>query len=361
MKRGYAGKLAFLLALLMTLSLAFAACGKSGDTAPAEEKTETEESAEVPTVSGTVTTNIDMTGYDAGKVVRVWVPVGQQNEDQEVGEPVIDASGDAKTEITTDDNGNKMVYIEWGADADPAARKASVAFHAKRSEIRIAPEDMKEEGEVGDDMAEYLKSSKMVVVDGVVKEQADEITAGKTTMLEKARAIYDWVYDNFERNNDVIGCGQGDVCDLLVTRNGKCTDINSVFVALCRASGIPAREMFGIRMNDADITGNQHCWAQFYLPGTGWIYADPADVLKAVLTNEWDKSDTEALEMKEYYWGGVDEKRVELSRGRDLTLSPAQAGGELNDFGYPYAEVDGEVVDFYQPADFVYTISFKED
>lgn len=358
MKKRYTGKLALLLALLLSLTLAFSACGQSEEAAPAEEP-EVEEAA-VPTVSGTVTTNIDMTGYDAGKVVRVWIPVGQQNEDQVVEEAVIDA-GDAKAEITTDANGNKMAYIEWGADADPASRTASVSFHASRSEIKIAPEDMVEEGEVGDDMAEYLAGSKMVVVDGVVKEQADEIVAGKTTTLEKARAIYDWVYENFVRDNDVIGCGQGDVCELLVTRGGKCTDINSVFVALCRASGIPAREMFGIRMNADDITGNQHCWAQFYLPGTGWIYADPADVLKAVLTNEWEKTDAEALETKEYYWGGVDEKRVELSRGRDLTLSPAQDGGDLNDFGYPYAEVDGEIVDFYQPADFVYTISFTAD
>lgn len=360
MKRSYTGRLAFLMALLLSLTMVLAACGQSEESAPAEEPAEAEETAEVPTVSGTVKTDIDMTGYEAGKVVRVWVPVGQQNEDQEVEEAVIDA-GDAKAEITTDANGNKMAYIEWAADADPASRKASVSFHAKRSEIKIAPEDMKEEGEVGDDMAEYLTGSKMVVVDGVVKEQADEITANETTVLGKARAIYDWVYENFERDNDVVGCGQGDVCELLVTRGGKCTDINSVFVALCRASGIPAREMFGIRMNDADITGNQHCWAQFYLPGTGWIYADPADVLKAVLTNEWEKTDAEALETKEYYWGGVDEKRVELSRGRDLTLSPAQDAGELNDFGYPYAEVDGEIVDFYHPADFVYTISFTED
>ena len=72
------------------------------------------------------------------------------------------------------------------------------------------------------------------------------------------------------RDESVKGCGQGDVCVLLDTKGGKCTDINSVFVGLCRASGIPAREMFGVRINDTDITKNQHCWAEFYLPGFGW-------------------------------------------------------------------------------------------
>ena len=52
------------------------------------------------------------------------------------------------------------------------------------------------------------------------------------------------------RDESVKGCGQGDVCALLDTKGGKCTDINSVFVGLCRASGIPAREMFGVRINE---------------------------------------------------------------------------------------------------------------
>ncbi|VFS54834.1 Transglutaminase-like superfamily [Kluyvera cryocrescens] len=52
------------------------------------------------------------------------------------------------------------------------------------------------------------------------------------------------------RDDAVIGCGTGDVGEILKTGKlgGKCTDINSVFVALCRAVGIPAREMFGIRL-----------------------------------------------------------------------------------------------------------------
>lgn len=163
------------------------------------------------------------------------------------------------------------------------------------------------------------------------------------------------------RDESVTGCGTGDVCTLLETKGGKCTDINSVFVALCRAEGIPAREMFGVRINAEDITKNQHCWAEFYLDGQGWIEADPADVLKAVLKGNWTKDQQETKDKAEFYWGGNDNERVELSEGRDLTLSPAQSAGKLNNFGYPYAEVDGSAVDFYTPADFVYTISYAKD
>ncbi len=339
------------LALLLCAVMAFGLFTGFTPKASAEEP-----AAEPANVTGTVTFTVDMTKYDQGSVVRVWVPVAQTNDYQTVEDVVFDAGeAAAVAELTEDEQGNCMLYVEWDAQAAPESRVATVSFKASRDEI-LRPE-LVEEGQV-EGMDEYLGESKMVVTTGAVKELADEITAGEDTILGKARAIYDWIYDNMNRDNDVVGCGQGDVCTLIETKAGKCTDINSVFVALCRASGIPAREMFGVRMNADDITGNQHCWAQFYLPGTGWVSADPADVLKAVLTNEWDKADEEALASKEYYWGSCDEKRVELSRGRDLVLSPAQDGEPLNDFGYPYAEVDGEPIDFYAPADFVYSISF---
>ena len=82
---------------------------------------------------------------------------------------------------------------------------------------------------------------------------------------------------------------------------------------------------------------------------------------EVVLKNSWDKESAEAKEIQEYYWGSNDEKRVELSEGRDITLEPAQDGDKLNNFGYPYAEVDGTAVDFYTPDTFVYTISFAQD
>ena len=310
---------------------------------------------------GTVTNTVDMSSYEKGKVVKVWLPVPQTMRYQTIEKVDFKADTASKAEITTDELGNQMLYLEWDANAEPADRKATLSFHAIRNEI-LAPAKVREEGVVPEDVNKYLEGSKMVAIDdGNVKTKAEEITKGAETNYDKARAIYDWVYENMNRDNEVTGCGQGDICKLLDTKAGKCTDINSVFVGLCRASGIPAREVFGIRMNDADITGNQHCWCAFYLPGTGWFSADPADVLKAVLNDKLDKTSEEALAKKEYYWGNCDEKRVQLTEGRDLTLSPAQDGEPLNMFGYPYAEVDGKAIDYYAPDKFVYAYAFEED
>lgn len=355
-------------AVSAVLALALGACSSestaSDSSSASSVSSSSADQATAKVKSGTVTTTVDMTGYDAGQTVRVWVPVATDGDYQTITDETIDAgSGAAVAQMNTDARGNKMAYIEWEANADPSSRIAKVSFHATRTEA-LRP-NIVESGDVPDDIKNnYLGSSSMVRVDDPsVQAKAQEITAGQDTYEGKARAIYDWIYDNMNRDNNVTGCGDGDVCRLISSGvlAGKCTDINSVFVALCRASGVPAREMFGIRMNAQNITANQHCWCEFYVPGTGWVPADPADVLKAVLTDSLDKSSEEALQVKDYYWGQWDEKRVEYSHGRDITLSPAQDGPVLNDFGYPYAEVDGDAIDYYTSSTFVYSVTFDED
>ena len=313
---------------------------------------------EKQSVAGRVTNVINMTKYEKGKKVRVWLPV-PHNSDYQTVENVAYDTGKAKAEMNTDSNGNQILYVEWGKDVEPADRVIKLSFDVKRDEV-LRPE-LKEDDkeELTAEIKKYLEPSKNLPLNDQVKNKAKEVTEGKTTDLEKTRAIYDWVIANMNRNEDVKGCGEGDVCALLdTTMSGKCTDINSMFVALCRASGIPAREHFGIRINADDITKNQHCWAEFYLKGTGWVSADPADVLKAVLKNGWTKDQKETKEKQEYYWGNCDAERIILADGRDLTLTPAQDGEPLNDFGYPYAEVDGKKVDNYTPDQFIYTYSF---
>lgn len=364
------GRAALVVFASAMLALALSACSSnSGQEKGATDGSATEQAATTIDIeanktgkvtSGTVTTTVDFSGYEAGKVVRVWLPIAQDGDYQTVTDVTFDAPKATVAEINVDIEFNKMLYLEWDANVAPEDRTATLSFKAERQEVRVS-DPVDDGSEIPDDVKQYLEGSDLVPVNDQVKAAADEITAGKTDSVEKARAIYDWIIQNMNRDESVKGCGTGDVCALLDTKAGKCTDINSVFVGLCRASGIPAREMFGVRMNAEDITKNQHCWAEFYVAGTGWVPADPADVLKAVLKGGWTKDQAETQEKADYYWGGWDSERVELSEGRDLTLAPAQDAGALNNFGYPYAEVDGEALDYYDPTTFVYTISFAAD
>ena len=106
-----------------------------------------------------------------------------------------------------------------------------------------------------------------------------------------------------------------------------------------------------------DISTWQHCWAEFYLPSYGWVPVDPADVRKMMLKKNLTLEDHESSELQRYFWGAWDAYRVELAKGRDLVLNPPQKGAPLNTFGYPYAEVGGKPLDFYDPDSFKYTFT----
>jgi len=352
----------------------------------------------------TMTIEIDMsdeTRYPAGNEIEVWVPVPRDGEDyQTVSNYEVSVENTEAVEeagIFDEDNSgwnNKMAYIKWKKDAAPADRKATVSFDAER--FAVSRPDAKEDTSVSvsAEAQKFLgKTGRVDPGKEIVKKYAKIAAGDAKTNLGKAENIYNWIIANLERldigddlgngvtfTNDT-GCGKGDPADLLENFEkygrwgGHCTDLNSCFVGLCRAAGVPAREMFGIRMNDTASDG-QHCWAEFYVPGEGWTYADPGDVLKEARAQTSDRS-KEAIEAarkteavaakKKALWLGVDNNRVVLSRGRDVVLNPAQKAGVRNTFGYPYAEMNGEqkdaagnYIDCTKYKDFKYTITCSQ-
>lgn len=207
----------------------------------------------------------------------------------------------------------------------------------------------------------YLGATRLGPIDGKIKELADQITQGKTTVLSKARAIYDWTCENTYRNPETMGCGVGDVYQFLKEPGGKCADISSIYVALARAAGVPTREVFGIRQGKADvqdISKWQHCWAEFYLPGYGWVPVDPADVRKMMLKENLAFSDSKTRVWQEYFWGGVDAFRIKLGEGRDLLLNPQHTGAPVNYLMYPYAQIGTRTLDWLDPKSFKYQIMY---
>lgn len=311
--------------------------------------------------SGIVTLDVDLSAQDATRETKLWVPYPVTDRHQKIDD--IKVSGDfASSAVYTEAaNGTPILYAEWPLGAKK--RTLTFSFSVDRQEIRQNDLPTREPAWNRADYAEYLKPTSLGPIDGEVKKLADTITKDKHTVLAKARAIYDWCCSTMYRDPTTVGCGKGDVCELLRKPGGKCTDISSVYIALCRAAGVPAREVFSVRLGKKaveDTTTYQHCWAEFFLPGYGWVTADPADVRKAMLAEKLELGDAKAQEYREFFWGGIDPYRVVIAVGRDVVLNPPQAGAPLNTFGYPYAEVGGVAVDFYQPKKFVYTYSFKE-
>jgi len=310
--------------------------------------------------SGTITMEFDLSGHDQNEIAQLWIPYPLSDRDQFISQ--VKVTGDyAESAVYSDQKfSTPILYARW--DKGTSSRKIKLSFHVVRQEVVRRDFPAKEAAWDPADYAMYLAPTSLGPIDGQVKILADQITRGKNTVLAKARAIYDWTCENMYRDPTTRGCGAGNVCLLLAEPGGKCTDIHSVFVALCRAAGIPAREVFGLRQgkkSPQDITGWQHCWAEFYLPGYDWVPVDPADVRKMMLKENLELSDAKTKQYREYFWGGWDQYRVKLAMGRDLRLNPPQHGAELNTFGYPYAQIGSKTLDWLDPKTFKYKFTFR--
>lgn len=311
--------------------------------------------------SGTITMEFDLSDHDLNEEAQLWIPYPFSDRDQLISK--ISVSGNYGESAVYSDRvySTPILYARW--DKGVPDRKLILSFHVVRKEVARRDFPAKEAAWDSADYARYLAPTSLGPIDGQVKVLADQITKGKTAVLAKAKAIYDWTSENMYRNPKTIGCGIGDVNTLLEQLGGKCTDIHSVFVALCRAAGVPAREVFGIRLGkkpEQDITDWQHCWAEFYLPGYDWVPVDPADVRKMMLKEELDLADAKTKHYREYFWGGWDQYRVKLAMGRDLKLNPPQYGSPLNTFGYPYAQIGSKALDWLDPETFKYTFTFRQ-
>ena len=200
------------------------------------------------------------------------------------------------------------------------------------------------------------------------------IVKGQTADVAKARAIYEWIVDNTFRDPKVKGCGLGDIKTMLETRylGGKCADLNALYVGLARAAGLPARDVYGVRCADSaefkslgksgDISKAQHCRAEVFLAGYGWVPVDPADVRKVVLEEKAGGialTDPQAQKARGKLFGAWEMNWLAYNYGHDLKL-PNSTGKAVPFLMYPQAEVGDERKDSLDPTTFRYTITSRE-
>ena len=176
----------------------------------------------------------------------------------------------------------------------------------------------------------YLGPDRLVPIDGQIKLVSAKAGDPDGSSYEQARAIYDYVIANMTYDKTGQGWGRGDAIYACNVKKGNCTDFHSLFIAIARSRGIPARFTIGFPLG-APSTGQipgYHCWAEFYTGGQ-WVPVDASEAWKHP-------------QLRQYYFGHLDADRVAFTMGRDLMLKPRQSGEPVNVLIYPYVEVDGK-------------------
>jgi len=322
-----------------------------------------------------VTTRIEV--LNARSASRIWLPLPSMETAWQ--KPLGNSwSGNAARMQAYGDGkyGVEMFYAEWrDGDATPAVELSS-RFMTRDHAVDLSRPSPQAERLSASEVAFYTAPTELIPTDGIVRETALKATKGAKTDLEKARAIYEWTVENTFRDPKTRGCGWGDIKAMLETGNlgGKCGDINAVFVGLCRAVRVPARDLYGIRVapsklgyrslgaNTENISKGQHCRAEFFAQGYGWVPVDPGDVRKVVLE---EPPGNLALDhplvaaARKRLFGSWEMNWLAFNTGHDIRL-PNSTGAKLPYLMYPNGETGGERLDQLEPDPFKYAISWRE-
>lgn len=226
------------------------------------------------------------------------------------------------------------------------------------------------------ELEHWLRPTKLLPTDGIVKSTAADITSGATSDIDKARAIYEWIVDNTFRDPKTRGCGTGDIRFMLESKDlgGKCADINALYVGLARAAGVPARDAYGIRVAKSElgykslgvssetVTKAQHCRAEVYLQDYGWVPVDPADVRKVVLEEppgNLAMNNDLVKKARARLFGSWEMNWIAYNFAHDVAL-PGSAAKPIGFLMYPQAETADGMLDSLDPDNFKYEITAKE-
>jgi transglutaminase-like putative cysteine protease len=321
-----------------------------------------------------VTTRVEV--LKPSGTTRIWVPAALIGETpfQMTASNTFTAEGGTAKLIQSIPDALGIIAAEFPAGVRPVLTVASSIGTRNYAIDLSAPANAPKANHA--ELEHFRRPTKLLPTDGIVKSTAMDITKDSKTDVEKARAIYEWIVDNTFRNPKTRGCGNGDIRYMLESKDlgGKCADLNALYVGLARAVGLPARDVYGIRVAKSElgykslgaasetVTKSQHCRAEVYLADYGWVPVDPADVRKVVLEEPPGNrplNDEMVQKARTRLFASWEMNWMAYNFAHDVAL-PGSSGAPIGFLMYPQAETADGRLDSLDPDNFKYEITSRE-
>lgn len=190
-----------------------------------------------------------------------------------------------------------------------------------------------------------------------VRALSKRLVGNDTNPWVKAKRFYDWIADNIHYSYAVEYSTIRNISEYCLERGyGDCGQEALLFISLCRLNGIPARWQSGWSTFPGAKT--IHDWTEIYIEPYGWMPVDPYMGIYAMqyasTLSLWER-----LELRDFYFGGLDQYRLIANSDHNQELAPAKRAlrSDTVDFQRGELEYGGHNIYFDQ---FDYELVAKE-
>jgi transglutaminase-like putative cysteine protease/streptogramin lyase len=217
--------------------------------------------------------------YGPGELldVEIYMAVPHDRDNQKVvGEITYDPKPD---ELRDDRWGQKTAVWTYSTLAAGQVAEPSMTTECRLYNITyfVYPEQVGSLDQIPKDIKDrYLvNDTKFWTDDEFMQKSVKAAVGGAQNPYWMARNIYRYIMDHMFYE---LAGGWNIAPTVLERGSGSCSEYSFVFIAMCRAAGIPARYVgsVAVRGDDASTDDVFHRWCEIYLPNVGWFPVDPS-------------------------------------------------------------------------------------
>ncbi len=305
----------------------------------------------------------DPNKIDRAKDLKLWIPMPREWDSQK-NVKIISVQPEPHARYVDPEHGNPMLFWDFGKMPEQAVYKVDIAFSLESYEVNVEvdPKRVGSYDKTSKEYALYTRSTHTISITPKIREMAREAIGDEKNPYLQAKRIFEFVGKKvrykltFERGvqyllDNPIKDDQGKE-EYYV---GDCGQFSALFITLCRGVGIPARSVNGYvgwrpwakaedlkqfhayetMLSPAGLAGARHCvalpphsWAEFYIPGFGWV---PVDATNGV-------------------FGYRDNRKLIMSKACDVMIGSYAIEDEDGGYGYQWVPIKDGRVDYLQAA-----------
>jgi hypothetical protein len=267
----------------------------------------------------------DPNNIDRAKDLKVWIPIPREWDSQKAVK-IISVQPEPHARYVDPEYGNPMLFWDFGKMPEQPSYKVDIKFRLESYDVsvKVDPNVVGSYDMTSKEYAVYTQSTHTISITPKIRELAQVAIGDEKNPYLQAKRIVEFASKKVHFKLTAFERGRGIKCllDYPVRDEktgeeyyeGACNQITALFVALCRAVGIPARCVSGyvgwnplVTPNDVKATYpfetklspeglaatqlygglGSHMWGEFFIPNYGWIPTDPQSGTIGHQNNRW--------------------------------------------------------------------------